>query len=462
VSDVLVVGGGVVGATLAWRLAQQGATVVWQRADAPRSASAASGAMLSVLSELVPWQDDHQRDLEVTSRAAGRRAWDRWLAELGEAGDLPPGPVRGVHVLGRTAADVEAMRVMRADAVRHDLLAEDVDPREVPGYRPDRSMAAVDALLLADEATVDSADLLAALERAARRCGASVRTGRVERIELAGGGVVATTDAGPVEADQVVLATGAETTALLRASDLSDLLPTVLGGRGVSVLVRSPQLAVGCIRTPNRAFACGLHLVPRSDGTTYVGATNRRTTRVDTESAPHLDELTSLLGGATSELDVGLRKAELLMTAVGHRPVTLDRLPLVGRTSAAPVLVATATWRNGVGLAPVLAELMADELAWPGSTKDHPFAPTRTMTPAGLGADALRRGAEGIVDAIFESGQTGLSRSSELSAFLDVAMTSLVGGGDDALVRQIGRLLELAPLEEVLPTVHDLVVRQRG
>ena len=73
----------------------------------------------------------------------------------------------------------------------------------------------------------------------------------------------------------------------------------------------------------------------------------------------------------------------------------------------------------------------------------------------------LRRGAEGIVDAIFESGSTGLSRSSELSAFLEAAMAALVCGRDDGLARVVGRLLDQAPLEEVLPTLHDLVVRSR-
>ena len=163
-------------------------------------------------------------------------------------------------------------------------------------------------------------------------------------------------------AGQVVLATGAETTALLRASGMDALLPPVLGGRGVSVLVRASRPVPMCVRTPNRAFGCGLHLVPRDDGHIYIGATNRLTTRVEPESTAQLAELSSLLGGATSELDVGLRKAELVQTFVGYRPVTRDRLPLVGRTDADAVLVATATWRNGVGLAPVVEGLRSAEL----------------------------------------------------------------------------------------------------
>lgn len=466
-TDVVVIGGGVLGSTLAWRTALAGAQVVWLRPDPVGSASAAAGAMLSVLSEAAPWQDEETRLLEVMSRAKGRAGWGSWLAELAEDAWSPAQPrdvprlQSGVYVVARTAADVDSLRTMRADADRLQIKVEDLHPVDVPGYRPDRSMAAVDAVHLPDEGTVDTRVLLAAIEHAARLAGADVRAARVRRLTVAGDGVTADTDSGPVEASHVVLATGAETTALLRDSGLEDLLPPVLGGRGVAAVVRAARPVAQCVRTPNRAFACGLHLVPRADGTSYLGATNRLTTRVDTASAAHLDELTSLLGCATSELDVGLRTAELVRTVVGHRPVTLDRLPLVGRTAVPQVLVATATWRNGVALAPYVAELIATELAEPGSTREHAFAPTRSMTAAGFGPDVLRRGAQGIVDTFFEGGASGLTHSSEMSAFLEVALGSLVGSGDDGLARLVGRLLEQAPLEEVLPTVHDLVVRSR-
>ena len=128
--------------------------------------------MLSVLSELSPWHDEALRDLEVTTRRQGRAGWDGWLSELAESGDHAPALVRGVHVVARTAADVEALRVMRSDAARHGLSIETVDPREVPGYRPDRSMAAVDAVYFDDEATLDTGRLLVAVARAARREGA--------------------------------------------------------------------------------------------------------------------------------------------------------------------------------------------------------------------------------------------------------------------------------------------------
>ena len=181
-------------------------------------------------------------------------------------------------------------------------------------------------------------------------------------------------------AAQVVLATGAHTHELLARSGLAGLLPPLFGGRGVSVLVRATDPLAGCVRTPNRAFACGLHAVPRADGLTYLGATNRLTTSPEPALGPQLSELDDLVGGCVRELDRRLRRAEVVAMSVGHRPVTADRLPLVGRTAEPWLLVATGTWRNGVVLAPLVADLVAAEVAEPGSGAHAPVLRDRATS----------------------------------------------------------------------------------
>jgi glycine oxidase len=59
------------------------------------------------------------------------------------------------------------------------------------------------------------------------------------------------------------------------------------------------------IRTPNRDFACGLHVIPPSRGGLYMGATNRFTTAPVT--GPTAGEHLSLLHGLLHQFRVDLR-----------------------------------------------------------------------------------------------------------------------------------------------------------
>ncbi|MEP7020148.1 MAG: FAD-dependent oxidoreductase [Pseudonocardiales bacterium] len=447
-SDVAVVGSGIVGATTVWRLARAGHRVSWVTGTAAHSATTASGAMLSVYSEVSAHQSQDTIDVEVRTRREGRERWQGWLTELGVS------TTPGIHVIARTAPDLASLDAIADAAAAHGGRVETVEPTSVPGLHPDAGFEAVRAIHLPDEASLDSGVLLAAL-RAAALALPGVVVVPDDAVGVDGDGV-RTTVSGRVSAGQVVLAAGSQTSELLARSGLSGLLPPVLGGRGASVLVQPLVAAPGCVRTPNRAFACGLHSVPRSGGLTYLGATNRLTTTPQAALGPQISELDDLLGGCVRELDRRLRRAEVLATSVGHRPVTADRLPLVGRLDEPWLLVATATWRNGVVLAPLLADLITDEVAEPGTTAKHPFAASRTIIPAPLDAATIERAARGLAASVLGEGVVAPGRASDLEAFFAHALTREVQGPD----RRAARLLERAPMEEVLPLLFDLLARR--
>ena len=447
-ADVAVVGSGIIGATTALRLARAGHRVAWVTGSHQHTATAASGAMLAVYSEVSGHQDSSTVELEVDTRQQGLDRWHPLLDELSVA--VAP----GMHVVARGAADLAGLDAIRAAALKHGGRVEDVDAAAVPGLRPDAGFEAVGALLLPDEASLDSGALLTALRSS---------TSRLENVE------VVADDAVRVDADgvhtrssrlvacaQVVLATGVHTNEVLERSGLTGLLPPLLGGRGVSVLVRAPEPVPGCVRTPNRAFACGLHAVPRADGMTYLGATNRLTTTPEPPLGPQLSELDDLIGGCVRELDRRLRRAEVVSMSVGHRPVTPDRLPLVGRTAEPWLLAATGTWRNGVVLAPLLADLVADEVAEPGAHASHPFALTRDLTAAPLDTATIERAAQGLAASVLGDGTVAPGRASDLEAFFAQALTREIEGSN----RTVARLLQRAPMEEALPLLFDLLARR--
>ena len=96
-----------------------------------------------------------------------------------------------------------------------------------------------------------------------------VEGGRATGVRLTSGDVLA--------ADHVVVAAGARSLELLEnLPDVARRIPPMVSGYGVSVLAETEdhKLPSSVVRTPNRAFACGLHGVPRGDGLLYLGATN--------------------------------------------------------------------------------------------------------------------------------------------------------------------------------------------
>lgn len=455
-ADHVVVGSGVVAAAVALELAGRLGTValVGDLGDRTGQASAAAGAMLGVFSEAGADEVPAERDAEVAERLAARRRYDGWLASL-HAGDRPPLRVDpGVAVIANALGDDDraGLAAIRAAAANAGATAEDLDPTGMPGYRPAPEARALDAVHLPDEGSVDTATLLEALALTLRaHAGVTVVDDRVTSLA---GTTVTTRDGRRVQGATVVLAPGAGGT-LLDDPELD--LPFVFAGRGVSALVRGPVPGPAmAIRTPNRAFACGLHLVPRRGGLTYLGATNRLSTEADLDHEPTIEEIATVLDGTSRELDRRLGRAGVLAVRVGHRPVTADRLPLVGRTAQEHVLVATGTYRNGILLAPHLADLIAGEVDHPGALAAHRWRPDRPFVAPDLDA-LLEAGLDGLVGHLRDG-----DRRDELRGLLLAALRGNVGDGQGhRSVKAAARLLQRAPMTEVLPLVVDLLSRPR-
>jgi glycine oxidase len=146
----------------------------------------------------------------------------------------------------------------------------------------------------------------------------------------------------------VVIAAGAGTAAL-----------TGLPVRPVKGLVLRLRGAPGLLRHVVNGWADGRHvyLVPRADGEVVVGATQEE--RAD--STVSAGQVLELLRAAT-DLVPELGECELVETVVRHRPATPDNAPVLGAVGGG-VLVAAGHHRNGVLLAPVTADLIAELVA---------------------------------------------------------------------------------------------------
>jgi len=453
--DVAVAGTGVIGLAAAWALLERGLTVsvIGPRGGDHRGqASRAAGAMLSTFSEIEPGHDPGRVAAETAERLAAHEMYPGWLERLGtgraEAGTWVLAPAGRRAWLDPIAA--------AARAAGHP--AEQHDAAEIPGLVAPRESAA--ALWLPTEARIDSHVLLDALANAIAR---HPRARWLDTTAVAvAPGTVRCADGSTTAARQVVLAAGTAIPSLLPEAGRPLGVPPVLAGRGVSLLLRAPGLLLPhVVRTPNAAFACGVHLVPRTE-TLYLGGTNRLTTSPDPERRPAAGELSALIGDATALLDHRLGTAEVLHARMGLRPYTLDHLPLIGRTGEPSVLLATATYRCGVLLAPRLAELIADEITVPGTLDEHPYRVLRPM--AVPGAEAIADGAAAdILDHVLQGGgQLAPQAAAELAAFLPAALRAILAGHGQDGDAPLRRLWQAAPVPEVIPSLLALAARLEG
>ena len=165
-------------------------------------------------------------------------------------------------MVARNAADLAGLEAIRAAAAKHGGGVEDLDPAIVPGLRPGCRLRTGPRGAAARRGIPGQWRAARGLARGDRTARANVEVVADDALTVDAAGVH-TRASGLVACAQVVLATGAHTNELLARSGLAELLPPLLGGRGVSVLVRATDPMPGCVRTPNRAFACGLHAVPQ-------------------------------------------------------------------------------------------------------------------------------------------------------------------------------------------------------
>jgi glycine oxidase len=319
----------------------------------------------------------------------------------------------------------------------------------------------VDFSVRSTEARIDSAILLAALGDSVGEhplsCWwdtAAVAVDPDQRQVRCANGTV-------VSGEEIVLAAGAGIPALIPDRGRPWGIPPILAGRGVSLLLNAPRVEVPhVVRTPNAAFACGVHVVPRADGTLYLGGTNRLTTGPDPDLRATTDELATLTGDAITTLDHRVGAAETLATRVGLRPYCPDHQPLLGRTGNPHLLVATATYRCGVLLAPRLAALLADEIDMPGSLADHPYRATRPMPEPGIDTVLADGAATGAVEHLLrDGGRLAPAARDELTAWMAVALRAVLADRDHPSLAAQRRLWACAPVVEAVPSLLALATR---
>jgi glycine oxidase len=348
--DVIIVGGGIIGLSLAITLRKRGATVlVVERGEPGREASHAAGGML------VDFQLETPAALQPLATASARM-YPEFAHELEVES--------GMKVDLR---DQGTILFPAAEFVRkiEEKKSANVAPASLVELEPALAVNGTSSFYL-KERSVDPRALTAAALKTAKNRGVDFSSGdAVTAVNLSDGrasGV--TTTKTSFLSEKVVNCAGAWSGQLGPQK-----FPTrPVKGQMLCLIMPKPELIRHVIRTPDA------YLIPRSDGRLLIGATvedvgfDKRTDATTMQRFHH----------AAIALVPKLADAKILEDWAGLRPGTPDALPILGATSTPGYYIATGHFRDGILLAPITASVMADVIGQqPGMHNLAAFSPQR-------------------------------------------------------------------------------------
>ncbi|MFG2519283.1 glycine oxidase ThiO [Streptomyces sp. NPDC048527] len=373
-SDVLVVGGGIIGLVTAWRAAQRGLRTAVVDPEPGGGAAQVAAGMLAAVTEL-HYGEAEQTLLGLNVESA--RRYPAFAAELSEATGLDLGyRACGTLAVALDADDRAHLRELHALQRKSGLESEWLSGRECRRLEPMLAPSVRGGLRVDGDHQIDPRRLAKALVVACERAGVQFHRQWAERLTVVREGArgVVLADGTGLDADQVVLAGGSLSGRLAGVPD--DVLPPVRPVKGQVLRLTVPKVYAPFLSRTVRAVVRGgnLYLVPRVNGELVVGATSEELGWDTTVTAGGVYELLR----DAHELVPGITELPLTETIAGLRPCSPDNAPILGPTALPGLLLATGHYRNGVLLTPVTGDSMAHVLAT-GELPEvaRPFTPRR-------------------------------------------------------------------------------------
>lgn len=361
-ADNLIIGGGVIGLSIAWYLAKKGATVtVLESGQVGGQASGAAAGMLAPLAEASAQNDFVRLGIESLYR------YPEFASELHSETFIDieligPGMIR----VAFDADEAETLQHTLAWQQSLSLRLALLNSKEIHWLEPAIPRTITCGILSTDEKQVEPRRMMRALTLACSKLGVKIVEGApvvsIHRVRNAVYGVQTPTER--YNCGNLIIAAGAWSANL--GAMLQFPLPVVpIRGQILSLITHQPPIR-------HTLYTHDGYMVPKADGRLVVGATEDEA-GFDTSSTV---EATLSLLSIACKLVPEAKSAKVHQLWAGLRPATPNRLPLMGAIPGLQnAFAAVGHFRNGILLTPITGALMAENIT-SGRTPEllKPFA----------------------------------------------------------------------------------------
>ncbi|MFU8804425.1 MAG: glycine oxidase ThiO [Bradymonadaceae bacterium] len=367
--DLAIVGGGIVGLGVGWKLARMGYEVLLlERGEVGAGASRAAGGMLAPTAE-VQFHDGAMLELQKRSL----EMYPEFVRDIeDQTGVRAEFRKDGTLVVALDRDDDEAVERVFHYQQSLGLEVTRLGADEVQSLEPSLSRV-YSAVLCEDDHQVNNSHLVDALligflkEGGTLSENSDVMAVHVEKGKTKG---VVLSDGTIARASNVLVAAGAWSTGIENIPELAKTVLRPVRGQMIALDGGSPPLISRVVRGPDA------YLVPKSDGSLIIGSTMEERGFDPSMTAGGIHDL---LRGAWQVLPA-IYEQSLRDMWTGFRPVTLDNHPILGPSAIPGLWIATGHSRHGILLAPITAHLMT-EMIHTGHVPDYgqAFSPARML-----------------------------------------------------------------------------------
>lgn len=388
--DIVIAGNGVIGLSTALALSLEDQNIkicIIGPNNNLHSASHASGAMLGCFGEVTSDSLKYPPNKQLlTMSLEARKLWPEWIETINQSNTQEPLKInKGTFIIHNSISgttDDENFNAIITALEQSNEPYENVEPNDIPNIKPESNKRPLRSIYIPNEGSINSTELLSSLNSTIQtRKNISFINDEVVDVKLINSKIsgVETAKSGFIFGNNVILCSGSSTQQLIaKIKQIRDRIPLLLSGVGTAFKIDSKNTDLPyTIRTPNRAGACGMHLLNFEKSSVYIGASNSLS--IKPQNSPKVRDLYYLMKRAVEQFNYNFQNRNISNIVTGNRPVTIDTFPLIGKTSIPGLWIMTGAYRTGLHMSPYYAQYITQQLLLNVEVSYNIFQPERTV-----------------------------------------------------------------------------------